>query len=274
MDAGSAAAFYAGTVLLRKTFEAVAQRSVSSLFSRLHSRFRGQSQLQSLQKELEARLQVLSLPVDMCVQYVLHGNTALQGALDMALRLINDIVTFQEELEAQSYNESIAKLSPADAVSRLESFLTKLDAILPYLSVAMNALSLLRMSNHDLSPSRLIEASHMVRTADTRQGVITSICGKLHKFETCLTLPRWQEKLISCNATFRRTCLSSGNGYKDYEMVITAEEDNGDVQTCISVPITNICALGSSTLHVLGLGEHELEPVLLLDVALPTAGKS
>ncbi|KAJ7242813.1 hypothetical protein O6H91_Y434700 [Diphasiastrum complanatum] len=142
MDAGSAAAFYAGTVLLRKTFEAVAQRSVSSLFSRLHSRFRGQSQLQSLQKVLEARL---------------------QGALDMALRLINDIVTFQEELEAQSYNESIAKLSPADAVSRLESFLTKLDAILPYLSVAMNALSLLRMSNHDLSPSRLIEASHMVK---------------------------------------------------------------------------------------------------------------
>jgi hypothetical protein len=48
---------------------------------------------------------VLSLPVDMCVQYVLHGNTALQGALDMALRVINDIVSFQEELEAQAYNE-------------------------------------------------------------------------------------------------------------------------------------------------------------------------
>lgn len=29
----------------------------------------------------------------------------LQGALDMALRVINDIVSFQEELEAQAYNE-------------------------------------------------------------------------------------------------------------------------------------------------------------------------
>jgi hypothetical protein len=28
-----------------------------------------------------------------------------QGALDMALRVINDIVSFQEELEAQAYNE-------------------------------------------------------------------------------------------------------------------------------------------------------------------------
>jgi hypothetical protein len=62
-------------------------------------------QLQVLQKELESRLQVLSLPVDMCVHYVLHGNTALQGALDMALRVINDIVSFQEELEAQAYTE-------------------------------------------------------------------------------------------------------------------------------------------------------------------------
>ncbi len=45
MDAGSAAALYAGSVLIRKTFEAVAQRSVSSLFTRLHTHFRGQHQV-------------------------------------------------------------------------------------------------------------------------------------------------------------------------------------------------------------------------------------
>lgn len=31
----------------------------------------------------------------------------LQGALDMVILLINDIVSFQEELEAQTYNEVI-----------------------------------------------------------------------------------------------------------------------------------------------------------------------
>lgn len=46
MDAGSAAALYAGSIVLRKTFEAVAQRSVSSIFSSLHARFRGQHQVQ------------------------------------------------------------------------------------------------------------------------------------------------------------------------------------------------------------------------------------
>lgn len=60
MDAGSAAALYAGSIVLRKTFEAVAQRSVSSIFSSLHARFRGQHQLQALQRELESRLQVES----------------------------------------------------------------------------------------------------------------------------------------------------------------------------------------------------------------------
>lgn len=59
MDVGSAAALYAGSVLVKKTFEAVAQRSLSSLFTRLNVRFRGQIelQLQLLQKELESRLQ-------------------------------------------------------------------------------------------------------------------------------------------------------------------------------------------------------------------------
>lgn len=46
MDVGSAAALYAGSVLVKKTFEAVAQRSLSSLFTRLHVRFRGQIEIQ------------------------------------------------------------------------------------------------------------------------------------------------------------------------------------------------------------------------------------
>lgn len=46
MDVGSAAALYAGSVLVKKTFEVVAQRSLSSLFTRLNVRFRGQIEAQ------------------------------------------------------------------------------------------------------------------------------------------------------------------------------------------------------------------------------------
>ncbi|KAG0624091.1 hypothetical protein M758_3G223400 [Ceratodon purpureus] len=271
MEVGSAAALYAGSVLVKKTFEAVAQRSLSSLFTRLHVRFRGQieSQLQVLEKELESRLQVLSLPVDMCVQYVLHGNTALQGALDMALRVINDIVSFQEELEAQTYNESIVKTSQADAVSRLKGFMTRLDSILPYLSMAVNAVSLLRVADSGLSPSRLMESSHLIRTANSRQGSVTSLRARVYKYETKLTLPRWQEKMMKCSVSLRQTSSLESN---EFELSITNEEESepGDLPTSIRIPVSDITAVGSSTLHVLGLGQHELEAVLLVDTLVPS----
>lgn len=223
MDVGSAAALYAGSVLVKKTFEAVAQRSLSSLFTRLNVRFRGQIelQLQLLQKELESRLQVLSLPVDMCVQYVLHGNTALQGALDMAIRVINDIVSFQEELEAQAYNESIVKTSQADAVARLQGFMTRLDSILPYLSMAVNAVSLLRVADSGLSPSRLMQASHLIRTANDREGTVISFRAKMYKYETKLTLPRWQEKMMRCCVSLKQAVAMPGLGSTEFVLSIT-----------------------------------------------------
>ncbi|KAH9571302.1 hypothetical protein CY35_02G088200 [Sphagnum magellanicum] len=273
MDAGSAAALYAGSVLIRKTFEAVAQRSVSSLFTRLHTRFRGQHQLQVLQKELESRLQVLSLPVDMCVQYVLHGNTALQGALDMALRVINDIVSFQEELEAQAYNESIVKVSQADAAARLQGFMSRLDLILPYLSMAVNAVSLLKLCDTGLSPSRLMESSHLIRTAGSRQGTVISIHARLYKFETKLTLPRWQEKMMTCRIALQQSSTLPGLGASEFELYIEEEVETSDTQCQIRFPISDIAAVGSSTLHVLGLGEHELEAVLLVDSVASTASR-
>ncbi|XP_024362912.1 uncharacterized protein [Physcomitrium patens] len=261
MDVGSAAALYAGSVLVKKTFEAVAQRSLSSLFTRLNVRFRGQIelQLQLLQKELESRL-----------QYVLHGNTALQGALDMAIRVINDIVSFQEELEAQAYNESIVKTSQADAVARLQGFMTRLDSILPYLSMAVNAVSLLRVADSGLSPSRLMQASHLIRTANDREGTVISFRAKMYKYETKLTLPRWQEKMMRCCVSLKQAVAMPGLGSTEFVLSITNEEESesGDILMCICLPVSHVSAVGSCTLHVLGLGEHELEAVLLVDAVV------
>ena len=52
---------------------------------------------------------------------------------------------------------------------------SRLDSILPYLSMAVNAVSLLRVSDSGLSPSRLMEASHLVRFNQEKLGVLQ--CG-------------------------------------------------------------------------------------------------
>ncbi|KAI5077277.1 hypothetical protein GOP47_0007101 [Adiantum capillus-veneris] len=224
-------------------------------------------QLQALQRELESRLQVLSLPVDMCIQHVLHGNTALQGALDMVILLINDIVSFQEELEAQAYNESLVKLSQNEAAKRLEGFLSRLDSILPYLALAVNAVSLLRTAHVELSPSRLMEASHLIRCAEEKDGLVMSMTSKLHKFETRLTLPRWQEKMLLCHTSLRKSASTVGNKIDEFDLLFSDEKSSEeDDLRLLSFSVDKIAAIGSSTLHVLGLGEHNLEGVLLLDL--------
>ncbi|KAH7285238.1 hypothetical protein KP509_33G018400 [Ceratopteris richardii] len=265
MDVGSAAALYAGSIVLRKTFEAVAQKSLSSIFNSLHARFRGQDQLQALQRELESRLQVLSLPVDMCVQHVLHGNSALEGALNMVILIVNDIVSFQEELEAQAYNESLVKVSQNEAAKRLEGFLSRLDSILPYLGLAVNAVSLLQTADLELSPSRLMKASHMIRCVD-ESGVVFHMTAKLYKFETRLTLPRWQEKMLFCHASLRKITKILPDRPDEFELIIIDKKSSEDDAVPLHFPVDRVTAIGSSTLHVLGLGEYNLEGVLLLDL--------
>ena len=47
-------------------------------------------------------VQVVSLPIDLCVQQAVRGNTALQGALDLALKVLQDIEAFEQALQRQA----------------------------------------------------------------------------------------------------------------------------------------------------------------------------
>ena len=58
-------------------------------------------QVLRLRDELEVKVRVISLPVDICVQLVVRGNSALQGALDVALAALRDIEEFEESLRNQ-----------------------------------------------------------------------------------------------------------------------------------------------------------------------------
>lgn len=58
-------------------------------------------QVLRLRDELELKVNVLSLPVDICVQHALQGNSALQGALNVALRVLQDIEDYEASLRQQ-----------------------------------------------------------------------------------------------------------------------------------------------------------------------------
>lgn len=58
-------------------------------------------QVLRLRDELELKVNVLSLPVDICVQHALQGNSALQGALNVALRVLQDIDDYEASLRQQ-----------------------------------------------------------------------------------------------------------------------------------------------------------------------------
>eukprot|EP00897_Mesotaenium_endlicherianum_P003056 jgi/Mesen1/2779/ME000170S01888 len=194
----------------------------------------------------------------------------MQGALDMALRIIQDVIAFQEELEAQAYNEVVPRSSPAEAALRLKSLLSRLDTAVPYLSMAVSSVSLLSAGGlSGPSPSRLMEASHLVRCAGVSGGQVVSLEGiKLHKYETRLTLPCWQEKMLQARVSLRRCDRVLDHlGVGDYELLIEqVSEVEDEPASTLCIPLADVSAVGSSTIHVLGLGEHELEPVLLLDV--------
>jgi hypothetical protein len=102
---------------------------------------------------------------------------------------------------------------------------------------------------------------------------VISIHARLYKFETKLTLPRWQEKMMTCRIALQQSSTLPGLGASEFELYIEEEVETSDTQCQIRFPISDIAAVGSSTLHVLGLGEHELEAVLLVDSVASTASR-
>lgn len=98
--------------------------------------------------------------------------------------------------------------------------------------------------------------------------MVMSITAKLHKFETKLTLPRWQEKMLTCHASLRESCNApAGNKPNGFDIVINnVDSSQSDSEASLHFSVDEIAAIGSSTVHVLGLGEHDLEAVLLFDL--------
>lgn len=61
-----------------------------------------------------------------------------------------------------------------------------------------------------------------IRTAGSRQGTVISIHARLYKFETKLTLPRWQEKMMTCRIALQQSSTLPGLGASEFELYIVS----------------------------------------------------
>lgn len=91
-------AFTAASSVAKKAFEAVVARSLKSISAVVSERYRGNDEVMQLRDELEMKVRILALPVDICVQQAFKGNSAMQGALEVALSVLHNIEQFESSL--------------------------------------------------------------------------------------------------------------------------------------------------------------------------------
>ncbi|KAL3140885.1 hypothetical protein ABBQ32_005419 [Trebouxia sp. C0010 RCD-2024] len=292
----------AASTVAKKAFDVVARNSLRGITDILSERFKGNAEVMKLRDELELKVDVLSLPVDICVQHALQGNSALQGALNVALKVLQDIEDYEASLRQQEIDIARGsagwtpdKTSVGQAVRKLESLIKQLDSLLPYLSVAINAVNLLNTgpTTPTISPSRLMGASWQLRSAPRhaaapifsipkaiwhRQGLAPTASGKT-PMQTLYPL---------CAITLRRPAEeeevnSQGGGVAvgfEYELHIQQDLDDGayheeeEQADCLSLKVQNIVALEWATSHSLGLGSNDYTPALLVHAIKSTSGET
>ncbi|KAK9812925.1 hypothetical protein WJX72_005880 [[Myrmecia] bisecta] len=297
--------FQAASTVAKKAFEAVAARSLKGITEIISERFKGDAEVLRLRDELELKVRVLSLPIDICVQHAVRGNSALQGALDVALKALRDIEEFEEGLREQDITAGRGEASTPDAASiraaarKLEALIKQLDSLLPYLGVAISAVGLVDTGDQQLSPSRLMAASWHIRSSAGRPSapIFHIPQAKWHKegLAAAHTATRpMQEQLPLCSVCIRRspagerpwsaaaavvadaTADSAASGASfAYELFVKQDLEDGmhhekdEAPAQLLLPIQDILAIDWSTSQSLKLGDADFRPALLLQVLQP-----
>ena len=98
----------------------------------------------------------------------------------MALSILRDIEDFEEALRSSDLSAVRGEspgaggvATPAQAARQLRSLIDRLDSITPYLSLAISSVSLLGSGQQaDISPSRLLTASHALSASADEKGAV------------------------------------------------------------------------------------------------------
>ena len=67
-----------------------------------------------MRDDLELKMKVLALPLDICVSAAVKGQSSLQGVVDVALKILQDIDQFEEALRQQTLVKVLLFESVAD----------------------------------------------------------------------------------------------------------------------------------------------------------------
>ncbi|PSC69926.1 1 domain-containing [Micractinium conductrix] len=215
-------AFSAATTLAKKTFEFSITSSLKGLSDVIRERFSNSAVLQETQGELEMKVKMLCLPVDILAHYATRGNTALQEPLGVALGVLEEVEAFRQALVAHDVARAQDAASPDAAVAsaaqltrRLRDLITRLDTLLPYLGLAISTAVLLNQgSPSPVSSSRLMAASWHLRSAPQPGAAVFSLPEAAWHEERRLTAagPAMSELFRRCGLTVVRCCGGDAEG--------------------------------------------------------------
>ncbi|KAL4428513.1 hypothetical protein ABPG75_002602 [Micractinium tetrahymenae] len=298
-------AFSAATTLAKKTFEFSITSSLKGLSDVIHERFSHSQVLQDTQAELEAKVKMLCLPVDLLAHFATRGNTALQEPLGVALAVLEEVEAFRQALvqhdvarAQEGSSPEAATASAAQLCRRLRELIARLDSLLPYLNLAISTAVLLNQgSPSSVSYSRLMSASWHLRASPQPGAAVFALPEASWHEERRLTAagPRMGEVFRHCRLTVLRsagatatTPAAAADGAPasplqgaaaaavaspfGYELLIEQDLDDGlyhepgECAAALRLQVADIAALEWETTQSLGQGENEYRPALVLHV--------
>lgn len=279
---------HAASTVAKKAFEAVARKSVSNISVLITDSFQGDKEVLRLRDSLEMKLKVVSLPIDLCVRQAVRGNTALQGALDLALKVLQDIETFEQALQRQAIGAARGdRTTPERAAStarQLEGLLRQLDGLLPYLGVTISSVGLLDAGVDSSGPSlsRLMAASWRVRSC-TNPGAAVITLGSAAWLKQGLTATKvpvrpMKTEFMLASVSLQRSCSSdeADSGAEAqalpgaWEVAVKQVLDDGtyheddEVAGSHTLQMQDIIGLDWATSQSLGLGDSDMQPALVI----------
>ena len=269
---------WATLTVAKKAFEVSAVGAIRSISDVIRNRYQGDALLLKLKDDLETRLNMLALPVDLCAQFVQSGNSVLSESLAAALKTLGQVEEFRDSLVrqeiARAANSESPEMNVAQLARQLEILIKNLDELLPYLTLAITTVGLLAAQQQhkvSVSPSRIMDASWALRRAAGPGAQVCHIQSLALSEQKRLTgVETWCELFPLCTVTVLR-CEGAGMETScNYTVSVSQTLDDGrhhdvnETPGAITFNASDIIGMQWATGQSLSLGENNFSPALLI----------
>uniref|UniRef100_A0A1D1ZNW2 Uncharacterized protein n=1 Tax=Auxenochlorella protothecoides TaxID=3075 RepID=A0A1D1ZNW2_AUXPR len=288
---GSPLVLSAATTVVKKAFEASVATSLKGLGQTINQLYKGDTELLDLKTELETKVRMLALPIDIFARHVTQSNTALQEAVGVAIKVLHDIDAFQDLLtqqEVQQARRSVAlhaaaprddRLSSVAVRQQLRKLIQSLDGVLPYLTLAISAVGLLSSAGVPaVSPSRYAQASHSLLSQQLPGEVVYSLDQVAWYRQSSLrpqagVPPQMSEVFPLCTLSLVR-----GQAPFSFQLSIQQGLDDGrfhdeeESAESIALQVSDLSWVEWGSSQSLSHGSGQFKPALILHFDAPSSG--